>query len=669
MGNTSLKVEVQSAPLECFVLDKIGLPIISLIRIANESDEQLANVRLTITSDQGGVEPYEQVIERIDAHATIELEPRLRLPDAALMQVSEKYEETVRISLANDSGELHVESFDIDILPYDQWPGALSIDSLACFVTPNNTALTPVLLRASKLLGEWTGSTAFDGYQSGSTDRVRKMAGAIFGAIREQGIIYTMPPASFERLGQRVRFAGDVLAQHMGTCIDLAVLYASCLEAVGLNPFIVLVDGHAFAGVWLEERTFPEILVEDPSQIINRYSASVGQLLVAECTMLANDSDATFDQACVSAEKTMLNEAAFVAGIDLARAHNGGLTPMPIRVMGSSGWEAEVPAATDPNLFTAPKVREVSTAYVDQTTEGQLTKQDLWERSLLDLSLRNNLLNMRVGSRLLPLAVSNLDDLEDALSLGTALSLNPKPQEWRSLEPALELVNAIGKYEGFLRSEFASKRIRTFNTQTELTRLVTSMYRAAQTSIDETGSNTLFVTLGALRWLRPGDSSPHYAPLLLLPIDIVRKSARKGFSLVIRDEEPQLNVSLLEMLRRDFGIDIGGLDPLPTDEHGVDTRLVFNTFRHRTMGQFQWEVLEVACLGIFSFSQFMMWDDIHSHARELRQSPIVASLLEGRLMWDAHPMELPPKVERGDNLIAVEADASQLFAITQSDRG
>ena len=55
-------------------------------------------------------------------------------------------------------------------------------------------------------------------------------------------------PASFEEHGQRVRLTDSVLAQKLGTCLDMALLYASCLESIGLNALIVITKGHAFAG-------------------------------------------------------------------------------------------------------------------------------------------------------------------------------------------------------------------------------------------------------------------------------------------------------------------------------------------------------------------------------------------------------------------------------------
>ena len=71
---------------------------------------------------------------------------------------------------------------------------------------------------------------------------------AIYTAITEQQIIYSTIPASFEEYGQRVRLADSVMAQKLGTCLDMALLYASCLEAIGLNALIIITQGHAFAG-------------------------------------------------------------------------------------------------------------------------------------------------------------------------------------------------------------------------------------------------------------------------------------------------------------------------------------------------------------------------------------------------------------------------------------
>ena len=682
MSNPELDVVVVARPFVCYVLDKMGNPPILGVHIKNNSDHSLKDIRIAFSSDSGTVEPISIAIDEILAGDEVSSEPEVRLADKNLIQATEGYEETVRIDITiagqapkqglcrciiatSPEETTEATSFDMDVLPFDQWVSFVP-ESIAYFVTPNHPAITSVVLRASEILGEWTGTPSLEGYQFQDSERVRKMAGAVFQAIREQGIVYTEPPATFRGFGQRIRSAGDVLTGHLGTCIDLAALYASCLEAIGLNPFVVIVEGHAFAGAWLEEKTFPEIVEDDPSQLVNRLSAGMNQMLVAECTCLCNDKSMSFDDACNRGRENLLSEGDYIGCVDIVRARRAGITPIPARVMGNNGWEIQAPKANAKLNTAAPSTRTVSTAFIDETSEGKLTKRDLWERSLLDLTLRNNLLNMRIGSRLMPLAAPSLDELEDALADGTSLAINPKPREWGKVEPAFELVAFIGEQAEFLNGEFKSKRLRTFLTEGELTKNVTNLYRASTLSLEETGSNTLYMSFGALRWLRPNDSSPHYAPLVMIPVEIIRKSTKKGYALVVRDEDPQINVSLLEMLRRDFGIDIGGLDPLPLDQHGIDTRKIFNTFKHKIIGQTQWEVLEVACLGIFSFSQFVMWDDIHSHEAELRRSPVVASLLDGHLTWNAQPMIMPEKVEQEDTLLAVEADASQLFAIKEA---
>ena len=47
---------------------------------------------------------------------------------------------------------------------------------------------------------------------------------------------------------QRILSPKQTLLENSGNCIDLTVLFASCLEAVGIKPFVVLVPQHAFVG-------------------------------------------------------------------------------------------------------------------------------------------------------------------------------------------------------------------------------------------------------------------------------------------------------------------------------------------------------------------------------------------------------------------------------------
>ena len=62
----------------------------------------------------------------------------------------------------------------------------------------------------------------------------------------EVRIRYVLPPASFEKSGQKVRGPSEILERRLGTCLDTSLFYAACLEQAGLQPLIVLTDGPRF---------------------------------------------------------------------------------------------------------------------------------------------------------------------------------------------------------------------------------------------------------------------------------------------------------------------------------------------------------------------------------------------------------------------------------------
>ena len=150
---------------------------------------------------------------------------------------------------------------------------------------------------------------------------------------------------------------------------------------------------------------------------------------------------------------------------------------------------------------------------------------------------------------------------------------------------------------------------------------------------------------------------------------MVRKSAAQGYVIRLRDDEPQMNITLLEKLKQDFGIVVQGLDPLPSDEHGIDIRRVLTIMRKTVMEQSHWDVLETACIGIFSFSQFVMWNDIRNRTDDLMRNKVVHSLIEGKLCWDAQPLEIGERVNENHVLLPMPADASQLYAIQTACSG
>jgi hypothetical protein len=88
-------------------------------------------------------------------------------------------------------------------------------------------------------------------------------------------ISYQTPPGYPTRWGMRqhVMFGRDVLANHAGTCIELAILYASACETAGLEPFLITISGHAYPAVLVKDRNNkPVAFLPVETTMIGRYA-------------------------------------------------------------------------------------------------------------------------------------------------------------------------------------------------------------------------------------------------------------------------------------------------------------------------------------------------------------------------------------------------------------
>ena len=308
-----------------------------------------------------------------------------------------------------------------------------------------------------------------------------------------------------------------------------------------------------------------------------------------------------------------------------------------------------------------------------QIDERQLTRQALWERKLLDFSLRNNLLNARLGKRAVQFISFGVEHMEDLLQTGDNYTILPWPEERKLLSTEDGIfhssIQAVPLQQQF-ETDIKNHKLSTYLSATELKPVLTNLYRGARTALEENGANSLFIAIGLLKWyVTEKSDQPRFAPILLLPVNIVRNGG--GYIVRMRDEETILNVTLIEFLRQQFKLLVPTFDPLPKDESGVDVPLIFNAIR-KTIAQHQrWEVLDESVLGLFSFNKFVMWNDIHTNADKLQQSTIVKSLIERRLIlpeaaesMDVRTFDLTAKP--ADVATPIAVDSSQLEAVIES---
>jgi KaiC/GvpD/RAD55 family RecA-like ATPase len=662
------------------------VPIIRSVVIVNEGAEALKQLTLNITFDPVFAKAYTYALDEIPAGESVEITPvSVSLLTAYLFGLTEKIMGTMTFSIYREDQCLLEQDHTIELLAFDQWSGLLLMpEIIAAFVTPNHPQIAGILKVASSILSEWGVQDAFTGYQTQNPNAVKMQMAAIYAALQKEKITYMNPPASYEATGQRIRLPHVVLMQKQGTCLDLTVLYCACMEATGLHPLILFKKGHAFAGCWLEEETFADCMVDDVSAFEKRIVAGTEEILLVESTDLVSGDARPFDLAIKHGKDQLNDLRAFECAIDIRRSRGSGIRPIPLKLeqdyreTGVQSGEQQTMVQQEASPKAPAELDHSLLGRVAPETPLKMTKQKVWERKLLDFSLRNTLLNFRVTKNAIQLMTADLDELENHLSDGKDFRILEVPAEWSiTMRDAkiFEIENEQDLVKSIATSEFKSYRIRTFLDEEALDKSLKNIYRSAKMSMEENGTNTLFLALGFLRWFESDVSEKaRYAPLVLVPVDIVRSMRHKGYVIRSRQEEVQVNITLLEYLKQDHNVAILGLDPLPEDEHGIDLPLIFNTIRQGIMAKKRWNIENMAFVGLFSFGQFVMWNDIRNRSDAVAQNKVVASLIEGGMNWQ--PVANGIAAEQLDDVIAINemaiplsADSSQMVAITAAAAG
>ena len=558
----------------------------------------------------------------------------------------------------------------VRLTAFDEWPGINIMPELAAaFVTPNASELSQIRIDAAKHLERLTGSSSLDAYQTQDPNRVRAQVAAVYEAFRQQGIAYCSPPASFESAGQRIRLIRQIVQQKVGTCADLAMAFAGCLEAIGLNPLLCVSDGHMFVACWLVDSHYPQTICDDVSFLSKSIADGINEMVVVETTFLT-EKGTSFEQAVTAAERHILSTPdEFIMAIDIYRCRIDGIRPLPLSSADAQVNGLNLDQATD-------SVKEQQSYHITEEETRQLTRQQIWERKLLDFSLRNNLVNLRLGKKVVPFVSFNIDQLEDKLQAKSDIQILPLPADKR-IAP-----DDSGMYHSRVQGEALEaivvdgvehNKLYSYWTQEELNTALKGLFRISRTALEENGANTLFLCLGLLKWYETDKSiKPRYAPLLLEPVDIIKKSGN-NYVLRMRDEDLTFNTTLVEMLRQQYDINITGVNPLPTDENGADVRQVFSIVRATLKDHARWDVIEECLLGIFSFSKFVMWNDIHNNADKMRQNPVIESLIQKRLVsLDNNTTDtraIDSQIAPSEYAIPVDVDSSQMEAVIESGEG
>lgn len=659
-----------------------AVPVLRRLELVNPTDEVLEGCRLELSSVPPFLRPKTWAIDRLLPGDQLTVaDRRVDLDPDYLAKLDEAERGELVFVLRRGERILAEARHPVRLLARNEWGGIGDMAQLLpAFAMPNDPAVAKPLRAASEMLARAGLQPGLDGYQGGDTSRPKMMAIALYLAMARLDIHYAEPPASFEHRGQKVRRPSDIMSSGLATCLDSALFLAALFEAAGLNPLLLLFEGHAGAGVWLRKRTLPEAVVSDPMEL--RKAIAARELLLFETTGLTRrpvmGADAA--HAALAARLEESREPEFRAAIDVRRLREGGIKPLAAHAAVPAGVTlGTTPPAQTPTLPPAgPDAPEPAPIEPKPTTpEGRI---DRWQKKLLDLSLRNRLLNFRDTKKTVPFLCTDVAFLEDRLSEGAGIRLVSLPEQNPLGERDRGLFREMRGHDihrGFAADALARDELPSPLAARDLETRLVDLYRQVKNDVAEGGTNTLFLAVGFLRWRDTGGSRDYRAPLLLLPVKLERAAASARFTLRFHEDEARFNATLLKFLEDKFELRLPQFDgPLPTDGSGVDVPRLLAEVRRAVRDVPGMEVLDETALSTFSFAKYLMWKDLVERTALLRQNRVVRHLIDAPDAPFPAP-DRPAPQERdldrtyvpADVVSLLPADSSQMVASLMAAEG
>ena len=678
-GPSSVQIDLLATTTLSYAMAHNRLPVVHSVTLTcTGGPVDGALLTLRVEDSEGTLSaPSEHLVDLTPLHQTILAQVDVRLDPAAMLHVAERRPGRI-VARVEAAGTVVAEAaVPVDVLAAHQWlrePPTLSLELLAAFVMPNSPAIGVLVGEAAQLLEQRTGSPSIQGYQSGA-ERVDEIARAIYDAMAARRIRYSEPPASWADVGQKVRTPAEVLDGRVGTCLDTVLVMAAALEQAGIRPLLWMVQGHAFLGYWREERALDAIATLDVADVVNY--VDLGLIRLVETTMVtAADVPAPFETTHRPPYITYLTgDLERVYGVvDVWTARRNEIVPLPAQTRTADG-HVQVVEYRPAEHSTPAIARQPGPALTTVADKPVPPRVQQWKNALLDLSLRNRLINFTPRHSItLAVPEGRLALIEDALHDKRPVNLLPSDQlddvhaargvrTGRDLEPAL-------------LAELFDRKTALYTDVTGLAyqaRLRALAYKA-RTIVEETGANNLYLALGTLVWDLEGRQLR--SPLVLVPVRLVTRSRQQTYRLEPDESGTSTpNYCLLEKLRQVHqDMTVPGLAEPVLDESGIDLDAAFHAVRVAIAERsLPYRVEEGAALAILQFAKFRLWKDLDEHWETMLANPLVHHLTHTPTdPFEAGPagsVGAAPDLDELATLCPVPADATQLDAVAAAVAG
>ena len=290
-------------------------------------------------------------------------------------------------------------------------------------------------------------------------------------------------------------------------------------------------------------------------------------------------------------------------------------------------------------------------------------------KELLDLTLRNPLLNFKARNR--NLSIIN----QSPINVYRTLVLENKKMFFSANKKENKKSRAhafIDQTKEFLSQE-SDKTLKADLSPSELQKRLFYIDQQSKTMVQEQGYNILYIAIGFIEWIdKKKPRQKNLAPLILIPVEMERKKVGNSFSLSWTGEDLQNNISIQAKLR-EAGIELPKFEQTSYVE-GVNHYL--ENVRKAIKPFSKWNVKYDIALGFFSFTKFVMYNDLNPESWDenidLTENELIQAIFNpSKNVYDEtfEEEDVDEKLHYKTMYQVLDADSSQIAVIENVKAG
>ena len=656
-----LKIDLQCSNSVSYYHLQNNISPLKRLYIKNITQEDIKNVTVKITSNPNFILPATIEQELLPRNSTVKFEAEPQLSPLFMVAQNTAIDGEITVEVLLNKKTLATATQKVKVLAFDECDHSDHPEALATFVKRSHE-INKLLTQTLKKTEDWKVKVIPSGYINGKNG-VRNFFASAYYLLANMGFSQAKKTDNCQVVAPHK----ELISSKTATDLEIALFLASVLENFNLNAIIGKIKGNWYVGCHLSNECLASTVTDDGSIIRKKMDTGVNDLTLVPVADIFQEIP--FEKAEKNAHNILKKSDDVEYFLDLKRARIMKIFPLPDRVKTDNGYDL---VKSEDFATELPSQLKEYTGNIGG--EKEISRLMQWERKLLDMDMRNGLLNFRISQTAVRLIIPEIESFLSALTDNKNFVLVPRPNDETGVSTKIKNVfernSYLKPFSEFIKYEYKNKKLFSVFDGKEFESSLTRVYRKEKSNLEETGTATLYLSLGFIKWSYP-DGEDKYAPVYLYPVTLTRKSTGAGaFSLEINAEEAQINSTLLEFLYQEFNIDMRGLTNVPLSDISTIPSIL-NRIKKEVLLKDGWEVLDNVFLSSLSFGNYLLWHDVKHKSEKFRQNPVINSLINNRLEFS--PDNVMSDLSSDEAYTAedpiylpISADSSQYSAIADS---